>query len=52
MGAVLDKGVQFPERSLVQQEIDPFTGSQTSLFMLCIDPFLSPTQARSGFVFT
>jgi hypothetical protein len=52
MGAMLDEGVQFAERAFVQQEIDPFPGSQTAFFMLGIDPLLSPTQARPGFVLT
>jgi hypothetical protein len=52
VGAMLYEGIQLAEGPLIEQKIDPLAGGQTSLFVLCIDPGLPPTQARPGFVLT
>jgi hypothetical protein len=45
MGAVLDERIYFTERTFVEQEIDPLTCGQASLFVLCFNPFRATAQA-------
>jgi hypothetical protein len=44
MCAVFDECIHFPEGSFIEQKINSFAGGQTAFFMLCLNPFRTPTQ--------
>jgi hypothetical protein len=45
---MLDIGVKFFKRPLIEQDIEPLTRGELALCVLPIDPLLPATQARSG----